>query len=255
MGGNESRPERRSDVQPVPDWISLASGPLSSSQNFAWEASWSQPMPQPSTLLDRDEVKTVKVGGQTFCVDELLARGREMQGTGEVKSAAAPERIRSHTANGREYKRIMAARARSKSRSPGRLRGRSPSSRSASVNVSVDDEFFEEAEADGITAIQSALGSSHYRSRVDEFFLDIRQRQDLKTNGPTNERDPNMVRTFFKKKDRQNILEDERKVVGSSPARMIHLCACLQLLVLMCSVSHACVLVHSSRLSGGRTAM
>ncbi|MGB1596746.1 MAG: hypothetical protein ACPIOQ_28560, partial [Promethearchaeia archaeon] len=134
----------------------------------------------------------------------------------------------------RERGRIEAARDRGRSRPRVRERGRTSSGRAASgdcwgpatptsaagsrsaLYLSDDDGCGgaeEDVEPDGITVIQSALDSGSYRDKVNLQFLKIRQQQDLEHNGPDNKTSVNMVQTFYNKKQTQNMLPDERRVL------------------------------------------
>ena len=196
------------------------------------ERRWCQPPPKPSATWEEDPPG---VRLQEHMI-ELLGSQPSARLVESADSAShSPASLTTPTSRQRrERGRIEAARDRSRSRPRVRERGRTSSGRTASgdcwgpatptsaagsrsaLYLSDDDGCGgaeEDVEPDGITVIQSALDSGSYRDKVNLQFLKIRQQQDLEHNGPDNKTSVNMVQTFYNKKQTQNMLPDERRVL------------------------------------------
>ena len=162
------------------------------------ERRWCQPPPKPSATWEEDP-PGVRLQEHVI---ELLGGQASARLVESDSASHSPASLTTPTSRQRrERSRIEAARDRSRSR-PG---------------VRSDDDGCgdaeEDAEPDGITVIQSALDSGSYRDKVNLQFLKIRQQQDLEHNGPDNKTSVNMVQTFYNKKQAQNMLPDERRLL------------------------------------------
>ncbi len=221
MGAEESRP---AGVQGAD--ADLLGGAL---KGWGVPTEWQGAAPRPTEADDDDAAASagddlrVSAGVLQQAGIEAPAQ-RKPEGRGRMRSAFedAEQREARLAAERAARQKTRLDKERQRHKSPARTRASqgstTPGSRYLSEGSDSEDE---PVFVDGITAIQSAMGSSSYQTKIKDRYWELRERTDLACRGLQG----NQVDTFFDKYERQDILKSERLLVCPRPPARALPCA------------------------------